>query len=250
MNIKETLSVIVPVFNEASNLESNIEDLIDILNRKFFDWQLILVNDGSCDGTAEIINKLVDKYKNIEAIHNNINKGVGYSLRKGIEKSTKNIITWIPADGENDLDELINYIFLLDHVDFIVPFVINVGVRSWMRNFLSRVYLYIVNIVFGTTFNYTNGTIVYKRFVLENIILMSNSSFIHAEGLIKSIRSGFIYAEVPVHLKKRGIGESKTLTIKSFDSIIWDFVKLFSAIYGFKNLKKTRDISKIKEDVN
>ena len=229
-----SLSVIVPAYNEEDNLDITVAHLIDTFNKRNIDWELILINDGSTDRTEEIIERLVARQPNIKLIHHKQNMGIGSCFRHGIENASKEIITWIPADGENDINELIKYLPLLEHVDIVIPFVLNVGMRSWGRRILSTVYLWIINLSFGTMFNYTNGNVVYRRRIFEIFKPESTGFFFQTECLIRAVRAGFIFAEVPVRLKGRRGGHSKALTIKSLCTVVWEFIMLFLAVHIFR----------------
>ncbi len=91
------LSVIVPCYNEAKTIELIINK---ILNLKSINKEIIVVDDFSEDGTKEILNKL--NHSEIKIIHNNINYGKGYSVRKGIEVANGDIIIIQDADLEYD----------------------------------------------------------------------------------------------------------------------------------------------------
>ena len=226
-----SLTIIVPAYNEEDNLDATGKNLIDAFNKRNLDWELILIDDGSIDRTRELAEKLAYGESRIKVIHNRRNMGIGYCFRQGVESASKKLITWIPADGENDLNELIKYLPLLEHVDIVIPFVLNVGIRSWGRRIISTAFLWIINLSFGTTFNYTNGNVLYRRRVFEIVEPKSTGFFFQTECLIKAIRSGFIFAEVPVRLKGRKDGRSKALNIKSFCTVVLNFITLFLAIH-------------------
>ena len=229
-----SITVILPAFNEEDNLTFSVTNLINTFNKRNLDWQLILINDGSVDRTGEIAEGLSVGQPKIKIIHHKRNMGIGYCFRQGVERASKEIITWMPADGENDLSELTKYFLLLEHVDIIIPFVVNIGIRSWWRRFFSTIYLWIINLSFGTMFNYTNGNVIYKRRVFDVFKPKSNGFFFQTECLIKAIRAGFIFAEVPVRLKQRKGGNSKALTIKSFYTVVWEFIVLLLAVHIFR----------------
>lgn len=164
--------------------------------------------------------------------------GIGYSLQDGIRASSRNAVTWLPADGENDPNELLRYLPLIEHVDIVIPFVINKKVRPLTRRVLSAIYLTIINTTFGTRFNYTNGNIIYRKGVFDVVRPRSNGFLVHAECLVRAIRSGFTFAEVPVTLKKRCEGDSKALLLNSFFSVCREFVGLFFNINIFRRLER------------
>lgn len=229
-----SLTVIVPALNEESNIEKTITNAAKVFTGRNLDWEISIVNDGSSDRTGEIADRLAEQNKRIKVFHHQSPKGIGCCFKDGIESAEKEYITWLPADGENDPVELIKYFHLVEHVDIIVPFVINAGVRSWGRQVLSTIYSWIINMTFGTMFNYTNGNIIYSNRVFQTFRPVSCGFFYQTECLIKAVRSGFTFAEVPVRLNRRISGKSKALSIKSFYSIFKDFVRVFIYVYIIK----------------
>jgi len=97
----------------------------------------------------------------------------------------------------------------------IIPFIFNAEVRSKGRRLLSSIYRFVINTSFGLNLNYTNGTVIYRRSVLNTVKLNSFGFFYQAELLIKLIRNGYLYAEVPCSLSTRAVGSSKATTFFS-----------------------------------
>ena len=97
MNSNHSLyvSVIIPVFNEAESVKDTINDLKIELNNTNFAYEIIAVNDGSNDGTSEVLSQI----ENIQVLNRVENKGYGYSIKEGIKKSKADKIMIIDADG-------------------------------------------------------------------------------------------------------------------------------------------------------
>jgi len=226
-----SLSVVVPALNEERHLAAVVSGIREALEGVGWDWEVIIVNDGSSDRTRDIATGLSEANQRIKVLHHDRPGGVGFSFRHGASAATKQTVTWVPGDGQNDLSEILKYLPLLEHVDIVVPFVLNTGVRSFGRRLLSTVYLWIINLSFGISYTYTNGTAAYRREIFEIIKLSSDGFFFSTECLIKSTRAGFIFAEVPVRLRERGGGRSKAISFRSLFSVIRDFLKLFYAVH-------------------
>ena len=230
MSSSTSLSVVVPALNEEKNLRQAVKGLTNVLGQDGIDWEVILINDGSTDHTEEIATELVRAEPRIKLINHQKPMGIGRSFWDGVEASSKQGITWFPGDGENDPEELIKFLPLLEHVDIVVPFVINKEARSWRRRFVSKFYLWMVNLLFGTMFNYTTGNVIYRKNVFDIVEPKANGFTYQTECLIRAVRSGFTFAEVPVHLGKRLHGRSKILTFKSVRKATWELIRLFVEI--------------------
>lgn len=233
-----SLSVIVPALNEEQNLRRAVTGLIKVLEEKDIDWEMILVNDGSTDRTGDIAVELANAKPRIKVMHHPYTMGIGCSFQDGIKAASKKGITWFPGDGENDPNELLKYFHLLQNVDIIVPFVINREIRSWRRRFVSKVYLLAVNLLFGTMFNYTTGNVIYHRRVFNRVKFRANGFTYQTECLVKAVRAGFTFAEVPVLLSKRAHGRSKILTFKSIFTGLLELSRLFIEVYTPKNIRR------------
>ncbi len=232
-----SLSIIVPALNEGENLPSAVDSMLADCKKAGIDWELILVDDGSTDTTGAIADELARKYApRIKVIHHPRPMGIGSSIRDGVAAATRDALTWLPGDGENDPYEIFKYLPLIAHVDCVVPFVVNKDVRSRSRQRLSKTFVNLINMTFGTSFNYTNGNVIYRKNVFDVVKQESTGFFFQTECLVKAARAGFIYAEVPIRIRARLGGESKALTLKSLRAVVTEYLRLFSAVY-FKRKK-------------
>lgn len=123
-DINDGISVIMPVFNQASFIRRAIVSLCCQTHQH---WELIIINDGSTDGLEEAISSFLHDER-IRVFHNTSNEGLGYSLNKGIDNSTYDYIAYLPADDiyyKNHLVTLLESITLgfdLAHAGMICEF--------------------------------------------------------------------------------------------------------------------------------
>jgi hypothetical protein len=141
----------------------------------------------------------------------------------------------IPGDNENDPIEILRYYYIMNSVDILIPFVSNIEMRKFGRRLISSLYRLIINLSFGTTLNYTNGTVLYRRILLTQITNHSNGFFYQAELLVKLIRSGYLYAEVPQIINQRINGRTKAISFKSLINVIKSYIKLSLSIHIIRN---------------
>jgi len=167
----------------------------------------------------------------VKLINNQITQGIGRAFFKGVSEAKNDVVVMFPGDNENDPSDLMPFLKLMENVDIVVPFIHNVEIRNRFRRLVSAIYRFIVNISFGLNLNYSNGTVLYRRSILEDIELISDGFFYQAELLIKLIRKGYMFAEVPCLLSKRFSGKSKALTLKSLIRVIRAFLKVFFEIH-------------------
>ena len=89
------ISIIVPIYNEGNIIKSNIKKISNFF-KKNYDYEIILIDDGSKDNTLEVLNSI--KGDRVKVLFNQTNKGKGYSIKKGIEHSKGKIILTTDAD--------------------------------------------------------------------------------------------------------------------------------------------------------
>ncbi len=226
-----SLSVMVPALNEGRNLRRTIDNLAQVLEEKVGDWEIILVNDGSIDHTGSLADELARDEPRIKVMHHQYQRGLGSCWKDGVNAATKNAVAWFPGDGENDPYELVKYLFLLEHVDLVIPYITNRDVRPWYRRFLSRAYLWVINLSFGTMLSYITGNVLYRRYIFEVVKPEADGFFTLTECPIKALSSGFTYVQVPERLGIRQCGHSTILTTRSIITIIREYLRLLSSIY-------------------
>ena len=227
MNEFNSLSVIVPALNEEKSVESTVREITALFKKHSIDGEVILINDGSTDRTPEIAEAVAKSDSAVKLIHHKKPAGIGGCFREGTRAATKKVVTWLPGDGENDPYEIIKYLPLLEHVDIVNPYVINKSERTLARRILSGTYLFIVNTAFGTNFHYTNGTVLYRTRIFEKLSNKSSGFFYQTECLVKAVKAGNIFAEVPVLLKRRSGGKSKATSLKSAWRVAKEFIRVF-----------------------
>ncbi len=216
----------MPALNEEKNLREAVQATALAFLKINIDWEIIVVDDGSADNTGTIAEELARQEKRIKVLHHQRPLGIGRSFRDGAIAATKEAVTYLPGDNENNPYEVIKYIDLLKHVDIVVPFVINKQVRPKLRQFLSALYIRIINFSFGTSFNYTNGNIIYKKTALNAVKVCANSFFFQTEYLLRTTQAGFTFAEVPIRILGRQKGKSKALSLKSLFILSKEFFSL------------------------
>jgi len=221
----------MPSLNEAKNIEQAVGNVADGFKQFGINGEIIVVNDGSTDETGKIAEGLSAAFPFTRVLHHSSPQGIGASFWDGVQNARGEIVTMIPGDGENDAPETLRYLPVMDHVDILIPFVYNKNVRSFRRRMLSVLYRGIINFSFGMTLNYMNGTVMYRKCILEGITFRSKGFFYQTELLIKSIRSGYLFAEVPYSLSLRSAGTSKATTLKSLVKVMNNFITIFSDVY-------------------
>lgn len=100
------LSIVIPAFNEAEAIGPFVDDLVGCLAGSKISHEIILVNDGSTDGTGETIHDLAERHDTVRALSHGTNRGYGASLKSGIKEAGAEIIAITDADGTYPADRV------------------------------------------------------------------------------------------------------------------------------------------------
>ena len=98
-------SIVIPLYNEAENIQCLLEEIFTNL-KKFNNYEIILINDSSTDQTVSLISQI--KSNKIKLINNSINKGQSFSIYRGIQEASFEIIVTLDGDGQNDPSDIPN----------------------------------------------------------------------------------------------------------------------------------------------
>jgi dolichyl-phosphate beta-glucosyltransferase len=117
---KYEYSIVIPAFNEENRILKTLSIIKKYVDSKIPNSEIIIVNDGSSDKTEELINNELSKISNLKIVNLKKNRGKGYAVRKGIEKSLGKYILITDADNATSIEELSNFKQHLDNYDILI----------------------------------------------------------------------------------------------------------------------------------
>lgn len=237
------LSVIMPALNEEKNVISAITNTLKALDDYDIKGEIVIVNDGSTDRTGQLINTACIKDSRVRMLTHQSCQGIGASFWDGVDNANGNTVIMLPGDNENDPWEIFRYYKLLDHVDIVIPFIFNKEARSIFRNALSYAYRFIINTTFLVNFNYTNGTIFYRKSILKELDYRSSGFFFQTDILVRTVKKGYLFAEVPYRIGLRREGVSKAVSFPSLMRVTGGYLRLIKDYYFKKNKNKRNNFS-------
>ena len=108
------ISVIIPAFNEEHRLPGTLESVYEYLNAKKADFEIVVVDDGSDDGTAEFVRSYSSNHPQVRVISYTQNRGKGYAVRIGMLDSDGDYVIYNDADGSSPIEEIDKLIASID----------------------------------------------------------------------------------------------------------------------------------------
>ena len=229
----KSLSVLIPAYNEEKLLKKSTLDLLYYLKSLKIDFEIIICINASKDKTEDIAEILSKKYKEIRYIVIR-KKGFGLALRAGIKAAKKELITYMPADGEagNDfieraLKEINNYDVILGSRYLIREY----KLENLFREFLSRAYAKIIRLIFSSRVTEFGTIKMFKSGWAKRVVKECNSVKFEfqVEMLYFALRDKKRIKEIPVKVNYQGDRESKVNIVKDIALLAKS-----SIMYGIK----------------
>ena len=210
------LSVVIPAHDEADSIDGTIKEIVTSLAREDIDFEVLVVDDGSVDGTAELVGALADRDDRIRCIRSPNPPGFGFAVRAGLDAFKGDAVAIVMADGSDDPRDLVLYYRVL-HAGYdcafgsrFMPGAVVTGYPR-LKLFLNRVANLGIRLLFRHGYNdTTNAFKAYRREVIEGVRpLLSNHFNLTVELPLKSIVRGYSYAILATSWTQRRSGVSQ-----------------------------------------
>src|SRR5712691_157608 len=225
------LSVFFPAYNDSGTIASMVIRSVKAASELTPDFEVIVVDDGSADSTAEIADELAHTYPQVRAIHHPINRDYGAALQTGFRSATKELIFYTDGDGQYDPAELTQlWAKMSPETDLVNGYKIS---RSdpWHRIVIGRFYHHVVSTLFGLKLRDVDCDFrLLRRAIFDRINLEKTSGIICVEMMKKIQDGGFRIAEVPVHHFHRAFGRSQFFNIRRLFRTGRDLLLLWYAL--------------------
>ena len=204
----ESLSVIVPVYNEESNLSEFVKSLLVVLEDLDYPAEIIFVNDGSVDRSAELLDEMAEKSAMIKVVHFRRNFGQTAAMMAGLDYSSGDIIVPIDADMQNDPRDIPKLLQRLDEgYDLVSGWRKNRKDDALRRNLPSWVANRLISRISGVRLHDYGCTLkAYRRSIIEDVQLYGE---MHRFLPVYASWAGARTTEIPVRHHARTRGKSK-----------------------------------------
>ena len=214
-----SMSVLVPALNEERGLEPTVTQLLEILPTVVVDFEILIVNDGSVDGTAAAAERLARRDPQVRVFHNAVNMGLGFSYLQGLRGARMTHFVFIPGDNSWPSASVARIFGHLGEADVITSHATNPDCRAGYRRVLSSAFTSVVNALFGFKVKYYNGLTVYpRRFLLDHPPTTHGFGF-QAEMLLRALAAGLSVVEVGAPIDESSGQQSKAITARNITSV-------------------------------
>lgn len=225
-----SLSVIIPAYNESENILATLENVTKAFATLSLPHEILVIDDGSADGTAELVTAHLSTFPGVRVLKNDRNMGFGWTYRRGVDEASLAYIVMVHGDNAWGWATLREFFGRTGEADVIIGYTRDMlGSRTWTRTLVSKTFTLLVNLVTWRWLKYYNGLQIHQAAVLKCLRIESRGYGFQAEVLVKALRRARSYVEVPMDLIEREKGESKAFRAKNFVDV-WRTLKLLVAI--------------------
>ena len=228
---KSGLTVFFPAYNDSGTIASLVITALQTARALTPDFEVIVVDDGSADATAQIADELARTYPEVKVVHHGRNRGYGGALQSGFKAATRDLVFYTDGDAQYDPSEMTRlWEALDDSVDLVNGYKIS---RSdpLHRIVIGRVYHHTVKLLFGLNVRDVDCAFrLLRRSIFEQVSLEKTSGVICLEMMKKIQDAGFHIAEVPVHHYHRAHGKSQFFNFRRLFKTAIDVAKLWVAL--------------------
>lgn len=228
---KPGLSVFFPAYNDSGTIASLVIAARQAARSLTPDYEIIIVNDGSADRTAEIADELARTYPDVRVVHHPRNRGYGGALQSGFAAATRELVFYTDGDAQYDPAEMtVLWEALRDDVDLVNGYKIS---RSdpLHRIVIGRIYHHTVKLLFGLRVRDVDCDFrLMRRSIFDTVQLEKTSGVICLEMMKKIQDAGFRIAEMPVHHYHRAYGRSQFFNFRRLFKTAVDVMKLWGEL--------------------
>jgi glycosyltransferase involved in cell wall biosynthesis len=205
-----SVTVFFPCYNDAGTIPTMIIRALQTLRDVTDDYEVVVINDGSTDDSARVLDDLAGRYDRLRVIHQTQPSGYGGVLRAGFAAATKDWIFYTDGDAQYDARELALLVeAVADGVDMVNGYKIKRH-DPFHRVVIGLAYQYFVKIIFGLVIRDVDCDFrLMRRSIFDRVTLVSATGTITFEMVKKIQDAGYRIVEVPVHHWYRQYGQSQ-----------------------------------------
>ncbi|HQQ60106.1 MAG: glycosyltransferase family 2 protein [Kiritimatiellae bacterium] len=212
-----SVCVAIMAYNEAPSLERVVGEIYDELMRLGADWEIVIIDDGSTDGSREIADRLAQGHTGIRVVHHPTNLGLGAVYHRAYLCGTKELTTVFPADGQFDPSIITQFIRRFDDADMVLGYIPEYQKnRTWPARLFSWAERMLYKILFGA-FPDFQGIMMFRRALVDTVPLTSTGRgwMIQMELILRFMKKGYRIASEPTGIRARMSGTSKVMNLRS-----------------------------------
>lgn len=200
------VSIVLPLYNEEKNIRILTEEIITVMRKTAYNYEIVFVNDGSSDNSWEVISELSDLFPFIQGIDLAGNCGQTVALGCGFEQSRGDVIVAMDSDLQHDPVYIPEFLGYIEEGYDLVGGWKEKRPENFFKAFLANVAHKIICRISGVNLKYFGATFkVYRRYILDNVNMIGDAHRFMGALVAKK---GTRIKEIPINIRQRSFGES------------------------------------------
>jgi glycosyltransferase involved in cell wall biosynthesis len=222
-----SISVFFPAYNDEPTIGLLVRHALAVLPEFTDDYEVLVINDGSSDGTAAVLDELSRSDSHVRPIHHEVNRGYGGALQSGFANATKEFVFYTDGDGQYDVREIARLLPLMTAGIDVVNGYKGKRADSLYRVIIGKIYNRTARLLFGLPIRDVDCDFrLIRREALQQIGPIASSGAACLEMVRKLKSNGAVFAEIEVSHYPRIHGHSQFFTFSSLARTFYDFCGL------------------------
>jgi glycosyltransferase involved in cell wall biosynthesis len=201
-----SITVFFPCFNEQDNVAKVVQQALTVLAGLRADYEILVVNDGSSDGTGRIADQMAAEHDRVRVIHHPRNLGYGAALQSGFRAATKELVFFSDGDAQFDLAELPPLLPLMQEYDIVSCYRMN-RQDNLVRKMNGWLWTKVTGLLFSLRLRDMDCAFkLFQRAIFDDLKMESTGALISTEILARAARKGYRITQRGVHHYPRTAG--------------------------------------------
>jgi glycosyltransferase involved in cell wall biosynthesis len=230
MDVRPRVSVFLPAYNEVDNLERATADIVWAAGGVLAEYEILIVNDGSTDGTRELADRLAHENSRVRALHQPRNMGIAAAYERALDEAKLDYLSFLAGDGEIARESVRNILAAVGRADVVAPYHQNPRARQLHRRFLTWASTGLVNGLFGLHMRYYQGPCIYPIALARALPKSEGGFYFLTQMLIHALCAGYSAVEVGLTHVERAHGRSKAVSVRNVLRALRSIARVWWAI--------------------
>lgn len=225
------VSVFLPAFNEVKNLEGAVADIVWAADGVLAEYEILVVNDGSTDGTCELADRLAHENPRVRALHQPRNMGIAAGYERALDEAKLDHFSFLAGDGEIARESVRSILAAVGRADIVAPYHQNPRARQLHRRLLTWASTTLVNVLFGFRMHYYQGPCIYPVALARALPKTEGGFYFLTQMLIHALHAGYSCVEVGLTHVERTSGRSKAVSLTNILKALRAIARVWWAIH-------------------
>jgi glycosyltransferase involved in cell wall biosynthesis len=244
---RPSVSIVLPALDEEANIARAIAEATAAAERLFEDHEIIVVDDGSRDGTAALARAAADRDPRVRVISHGKNQGYGSALRTGFLACRLDFVFFTDADLQFDVGEIARLLPFAGLVDVVAGYRLN-RQDPLHRRLMAGCWNLLVRLLFHIPVRDVNCAFkLFDRRVLQDMEIDSDGYLVNAELMVKLSRGGASVVEVGVHHRPRIAGKAHASSPRGMVKVFAELARMRSRLRELDGDERLAALTRLRE---